>query len=342
VLSELHTLEFQAARRLAAAPADQRESRSHGHGFRLLVQASHSAGKDLRARLSRLREDLDYSALDHRLDDPTDARLLSQLMTALPDAGPAALEGAPGRGVRRDAQGIMHAWCRMRFESAHRLPHVPPGHKCGRLHGHGFAAVIHVRMAAIDARWNADQQRITAAWQPLHSRLHQRYLNDLPGLANPTSEVLASWIWNALIDALPELSWVTVHETAGCGAHFDGTSHRIWKDFGIDSATVEEGRILGHSWTLRLHLHGAPDPLYGWTMDFAEVKTAFQPVLLGLDHQPLHALDGLRSPDSRGLAEFVRSSCPPELARLGRVDVMDGCGGGVTHDWAAGGLQPMP
>ncbi|WP_240459485.1 helix-turn-helix domain-containing protein, partial [Pseudomonas aeruginosa] len=22
------------------------------------------------------------------------------------------------------------------FESAHRLPHVPEGHKCGRLHGH--------------------------------------------------------------------------------------------------------------------------------------------------------------------------------------------------------------
>ncbi|WP_261371655.1 6-carboxytetrahydropterin synthase, partial [Yersinia aleksiciae] len=22
------------------------------------------------------------------------------------------------------------------FEAAHRLPHVPAGHKCGRLHGH--------------------------------------------------------------------------------------------------------------------------------------------------------------------------------------------------------------
>ncbi|EEW8595914.1 6-carboxytetrahydropterin synthase, partial [Escherichia coli] len=24
------------------------------------------------------------------------------------------------------------------FEAAHRLPHVPQGHKCGRLHGHSF------------------------------------------------------------------------------------------------------------------------------------------------------------------------------------------------------------
>lgn len=24
------------------------------------------------------------------------------------------------------------------FEAAHRLPHVPEDHKCGRLHGHSF------------------------------------------------------------------------------------------------------------------------------------------------------------------------------------------------------------
>ncbi|HEX7340222.1 MAG TPA: 6-carboxytetrahydropterin synthase, partial [Rhodanobacteraceae bacterium] len=30
------------------------------------------------------------------------------------------------------------------FEAAHRLPHVPEGHKCGRLHGHSFVVEVHV------------------------------------------------------------------------------------------------------------------------------------------------------------------------------------------------------
>ena len=31
------------------------------------------------------------------------------------------------------------------FEAAHRLPNVPPGHKCARLHGHSFRVELHVR-----------------------------------------------------------------------------------------------------------------------------------------------------------------------------------------------------
>jgi hypothetical protein len=35
---------------------------------------------------------------------------------------------------------------------------------------------------------------------------------------------------------LPELSWVTVYETASCGAHYDGRHFRIWKELTLDSA----------------------------------------------------------------------------------------------------------
>ncbi|MDP3938581.1 MAG: 6-carboxytetrahydropterin synthase, partial [Deltaproteobacteria bacterium] len=31
------------------------------------------------------------------------------------------------------------------FEAAHRLPNVPPAHKCARLHGHSFQVAVHVR-----------------------------------------------------------------------------------------------------------------------------------------------------------------------------------------------------
>ena len=36
---------------------------------------------------------------------------------------------------------------------------------------------------------------VKAALQPLHDLLDHRYLNEIDGLDNPTSEVLARWIW---------------------------------------------------------------------------------------------------------------------------------------------------
>ena len=83
-----------------------------------------------------------------------------------------------------------------RFESAHRLPNVPEGHKCGRLHGHSFRVEVVVR-GPVDPKtgWLIDYAEIKEAWKPLDEQLDHRYLNELDGLNNPTSEVLAAWIW---------------------------------------------------------------------------------------------------------------------------------------------------
>ncbi len=84
------------------------------------------------------------------------------------------------------------------LESAHRLPNVPAGHKCARVHGHSFRVEIHVR-GAVDERlgWVMDFADVKAAFEPLFQRLDHHYLNDVPGLENPTSENLARWIWLA-------------------------------------------------------------------------------------------------------------------------------------------------
>ena len=76
------------------------------------------------------------------------------------------------------------------FEAAHRLPNVPPGHKCARLHGHSFRIRIIVR-GPVDPHtgWLMDFGDIKAAWAPLDAQLDHFYLNDIAGLANPTSEV---------------------------------------------------------------------------------------------------------------------------------------------------------
>lgn len=109
------------------------------------------------------------------------------------------------------------------LESAHRLPNVPAGHKCARIHGHSFRVEIHVSGDVHPQMgWVQDFAEIKAAFGPLFERLDHNYLNDVAGLENPTSENLARWIWERLKPGLPLLSKVVVHETCTCGAIYTG------------------------------------------------------------------------------------------------------------------------
>lgn len=109
------------------------------------------------------------------------------------------------------------------FEAAHRLPNLPDGHKCARLHGHSF----HVRIVVggplhPQYGWVMDFADIKAAFAPVLGRLDHYYLNDVPGLENPTSENIAIWIWRELKPALPILSRVEVRETCTAGCSYSG------------------------------------------------------------------------------------------------------------------------
>jgi 6-pyruvoyltetrahydropterin/6-carboxytetrahydropterin synthase len=109
------------------------------------------------------------------------------------------------------------------FEAAHRLPQVPEGHKCGRLHGHSYRTEVHVTGAVDEtAGWVMDFGLIKEAFAPLLSQLDHYYLNEVEGLENPTSENLARWIWDRLAPSLPMLSAVTVRETCTSGCTFRG------------------------------------------------------------------------------------------------------------------------
>lgn len=110
-----------------------------------------------------------------------------------------------------------------RIEAAHRLPQVPAGHKCARLHGHSFAVEVHVR-GPLDPLlgWVMDFADIKAAFAPLYDQLDHNYLNEIPGLENPTSEILARWIWQNLKPRLPLLARIVVHETCTSASIYDG------------------------------------------------------------------------------------------------------------------------
>lgn len=101
-----------------------------------------------------------------------------------------------------------------RFEAAHSLPNVPTGHRCGRMHGHSYHVQIVVE-GAVDPRlgWIVDFADIDKLVDPVIDELDHHTLNEVPGLENPTSELLAAWLWRRLSPLMPALVELSVAET---------------------------------------------------------------------------------------------------------------------------------
>ncbi len=110
-----------------------------------------------------------------------------------------------------------------KFDAAHRLPRLEPGHRCGRIHGHTFRVVVWLE-GKVDGEtgWIRDFGEIAKICRPVIDELDHSLLNDVPGLENPTSENLAVWLWNRLKPGLPELSMVEVNETGSSGCRYRG------------------------------------------------------------------------------------------------------------------------
>jgi len=110
-----------------------------------------------------------------------------------------------------------------KFDAAHCLPNVGQGHKCSQLHGHSFRVEIHIK-GAVDPHsgWVMDFADIAQAFQPLYDQLDHKYLNDIDGLDNPTSENIAKWIWQRMKSSLPQLSKIVVQESTESGCIYTG------------------------------------------------------------------------------------------------------------------------
>lgn len=101
------------------------------------------------------------------------------------------------------------------LESARFLPHLPEGHPCRRMHGHSFKVTLTLE-GPLDPRlgWIMDFNEIAALAKPVLDPLDHRVLNEVPGLENPTSEILCRYIFEGLNPRLPLLCRVTIAETA--------------------------------------------------------------------------------------------------------------------------------
>jgi 6-pyruvoyltetrahydropterin/6-carboxytetrahydropterin synthase len=99
-----------------------------------------------------------------------------------------------------------------RFDAAHCLPSLPAGHRYTRLHGHSFRATVTLSGATVPGfDWVEDFEAVDAVLAVLREELDHQTLNDIPGLANPTLEVIARWIFERAAAKLPGVIEVTLH-----------------------------------------------------------------------------------------------------------------------------------
>lgn len=338
---------------MSILPDRHRSRRLHGHSFLARVRAelppdwAPFAGGEtgaLKETLDRCVATLDYRDLNEHLPVPTDENLARWVRECLevPGIESVGIQSIRDQGADLDGSEHVHVWRRFRFEAAHRLPKVPEGHKCGRMHGHGFEVILH----ADQDLGSGDIDHLGNVWAPLYAELDYACLNDMEGLENPTSEMLSAWLWKRLKPALPSLSWITVYETATAGCHYDGQHYRIWKEQRFESALrlvkAPDGdprrRLHGHSYLLRLHLTAPLDQVLGWTVDYGDVKELFKPVYKQLDHHLLNELRRLSDADPASLALWMCEEVAAQLPQLDRIDLHETPGCGAVFCW--GDLGP--
>jgi 6-pyruvoyltetrahydropterin/6-carboxytetrahydropterin synthase len=105
----------------------------------------------------------------------------------------------------------MRIYKEFHFEAAHFLPSAPPGHANSRIHGHSFRVRV-----VVDGEPDAGTgyivhfDELSAALAGARDELDHRLLNEVEGLAAPTLERIAIWLWNRLSNRLPGLAEVHV------------------------------------------------------------------------------------------------------------------------------------
>ena len=110
---------------------------------------------------------------------------------------------------------------KFQFESAHFLPNVPKGHKCGNIHGHSYKLEVFIEgVVDVAQGWVVDFSEISKIVKDRVVRvLDHKTINDY--VPNPTCELLLLWIRNEIAPQLPvfvKLKKLILFETETCGA----------------------------------------------------------------------------------------------------------------------------
>jgi 6-pyruvoyltetrahydropterin/6-carboxytetrahydropterin synthase len=98
-----------------------------------------------------------------------------------------------------------------KFEAAHFLPSAAPGTANARVHGHSFRARVLIDGEPdVETGFVFHFDELAAAIADTQHALDHRLLNDVEGLAAPTLERIAMWIWTRLANRVPGLAEIQV------------------------------------------------------------------------------------------------------------------------------------
>jgi 6-pyruvoyltetrahydropterin/6-carboxytetrahydropterin synthase len=107
------------------------------------------------------------------------------------------------------------------LHAGHHLEGVPRDHKCGRPHGHTYSVELFLKADTVTGPgWVRDFGELNAAGEWLKTLFDHQVLNETVS-CNPTSELLARYIFNHLEPDLPELVAVRVSESPETWAMYE-------------------------------------------------------------------------------------------------------------------------
>lgn len=328
---------FEAARRLKDGP--KKSQQLHGHSFSLTPVCALKQDNELSARdkldavFLPLIGQVNYRYLNETLslENPEDAAITRWFrdQTSSPDLDGLKLQSIDGFETELINNKIYH-YQHIILHSAHFLPNVPPGHKCGRLHGHNFHIILHWDAEAVPRINNSED--MWKKFTPIYSQLHQKLLNDIPGLENPTSENLCVWLWENFKSDFPPLCSVTVYETRTAGSTYNGSIWNCFKNFEMDSAIQGPYGPMGHSYRIQLSIQSEKlHETFGWTRDFGDIKELFKPYFKQLDHYYLNEVEDLQSPYSADMAHWIYKKLHFELPELREIKIWDTEDSGIIY-----------
>ncbi len=109
------------------------------------------------------------------------------------------------------------------FDSAHFLPYVAEDHKCRQMHGHTYRLTIYMTAEPDEQLgWVMDFADVKKVMTPILDMVDHKTLNNVPGLENPTCELLAKWLWDKIKKEIPILSKIELYETPKSGVVYEG------------------------------------------------------------------------------------------------------------------------
>tara|TARA_B100001093_G_scaffold484995_1_gene518928 strand:+ start:444 stop:800 length:357 start_codon:yes stop_codon:yes gene_type:complete len=103
----------------------------------------------------------------------------------------------------------------------------------------------------------------------------------------------------------------------------------IYKNFFFDAAHYMPNfpkdhkyrKIHGHSYELKIHIHGDLTAENEWVMDLENINKHVDPLLKLIDHNLLNDIKGLENPTSENIAKWFWKELKKKIPSISKVEI---------------------